>query len=105
MVSLVGLIGLGITGYAMLQSSEFQKELDSASKSSAGQQSPGAKPQIPVMRFMIGSLAMYGVPLLAGFVMGITVLWALLCRATAEWFRVARELRHEHHQARMMLSA
>jgi hypothetical protein len=108
--SFCGIIGLGMLGYAMLYSSDFQNAWDSIEKTTAEQQQnqPGpadANPRLQVKHFMFGTLALYGVPLLAGFAMSIAVLWALLCRATADWFRFARELRREHHQARMMLSA
>lgn len=109
--SLSGLFSMAAMSYAMLTNSELQGDWDSLTKVPAEQQkqpapsAPGDNPPFSPQRFMAGALAMYAVPLVAGLMMGIAVLWALLCKATADWFRFARGLRHEHHEARMSLSA
>lgn len=62
-------------------------------------------PTFSTRRMMIGTMAMYALPVAIGLAMGITLVWALLCRSTSTWFRFARQLREEHRQARMQMAA
>jgi hypothetical protein len=55
-------------------------------------------------QFLIGSLLMYSVPLVAGLVLGGTALWGLLCRSAMQWFDMAHRLRAEHRQLRESLA-
>jgi serine/threonine protein kinase len=63
-------------------------------------------PELPFSpkNFIFGMFAMYSLPPAIGTLLGIVLLWALLCRASGEWFRFARELRAEHRQAREQLA-
>lgn len=60
--------------------------------------------QISAKYFLTGTLMVYAVPLVAGVVLGATTLWALLCRAVWQWFKLARDLRAEHRLLREQLA-
>jgi serine/threonine protein kinase len=106
LASIAGTVAMVSAGFLMMSNPEMQKSWDeiTEAKKQPGA-SPADNPPFSPQRMMIGVLAIYALPLLTGLLMGLAVLWALLCRSTADWFRFARDLRSEHHQARMMLSA
>jgi serine/threonine protein kinase len=66
---------------------------------------PGSE-EIPFtpQTFILAMLAMYSLPIVMGFAMCATTLWALFRRRVAEWFRFARDLRAEHRRVRQELA-
>ena len=68
------------------------------------QEDASAEEKMVAGNFLYAMLAAYAMPLIVGFVLGVTSLSALLMRRTGEWFRFARQLRWEHKQLRDALS-
>ncbi|MEX2176564.1 MAG: serine/threonine-protein kinase [Pirellulaceae bacterium] len=62
------------------------------------------EPEFTPKTFLLAILAVYSVPILMGLLLGGVVLWSLLTRRTAEWFRFARDIRSEHRRMREELA-
>ena len=98
LVSLAGVIGMIVASVAILSDASASSWLE-----------PGAPPEansdveeIPFtpQSFLLAVVAVYSLPLVMGLALGCTALWALLCRATGQWFLFARQLRAEHRRVR-----
>ena len=90
-------IGMVIVTAITLESQGFAQEFQ--------RQQQGGSPEEKVVagNFLHALLAAYTMPLVVGFLLGVTSLVALLARLTGEWFRFARQLRREHKQLREAL--
>ena len=95
-----GIIALGVSFYAM--SGSFIQEMEKSMQSSGP--NGGGNATLPARQLLMGMLAMYLVPLLAGLLLHAAAIWALLTRRAFEWFRLAREIREEHKRVRQELA-
>jgi ABC-type phosphate transport system permease subunit len=92
-----GIIAMGVSFYAM--SGQFISEMEKSMNSQGGgATAPNAR------NFLLGILAMYAVPLLAGLLLHAAAIWALVTRRASEWFRLAREIRAEHRRVKAELA-
>ena len=93
--SLMGMFGVVMAGIALAQ------ELPKISQEREAAQADGREvAPLPLQNFMYGMVAMYGVPLLAGLLLGIAGIWSLVSRKAGEWFAFAAQIRWEHRQMR-----
>jgi serine/threonine protein kinase len=95
------IIVMGVSFYAM--SGQFMAEMEKSMNSQGP--SGGAAAPLPARNFLLGMLAMYAVPLVAGLLLHAAAIWALVTRRTREWFRLAREIRAEHRRVKAELAA
>jgi serine/threonine protein kinase len=68
--------------------------------------SPGAPPSASAQSlrpFLLGIGAMYSIPAIVGVVLGGVVVFSLLTRKTASWFRLASRIRGEHRNLQTIL--
>jgi hypothetical protein len=106
--SLFGMAAIGFFLTTALSSEAFTNNSPRALPSpdnQAGAEADQKKEAFSPSRVLLGTMAMYVLPLVVGLLLGCVQLWALLSRATAQWFRFARQLRWEHQQLRLSLSA
>jgi hypothetical protein len=90
-------VAMLIVSAVMLESQGFAQEFQRQ------QENASAEEKIVAGNFLHAILAAYAMPLVVGFLLGVTSLVALLARRTGEWFRFARQLRWEHKQLREAL--
>jgi hypothetical protein len=106
--AIAGLMTLGsLGGIALLVTSVVWLTYEPLPGMAPLPESPPGKSQevaFSANQFLIGSLLMYSVPLVAGLVLGGTALWGLLCRSAMQWFDMAHRLRAEHRQLRESLA-
>jgi serine/threonine protein kinase len=98
--ALVALIMVMVTALAA-SSKEFE---DAFGMSPSPATTPPSARPFPARNFLLGMVAMYGLPFLVSVILHAFALWALLRRRTGEWFRFARELRAEHRRVRQELA-
>ena len=98
--ALAALIMVMVTALAS-NSQEFEDAFGMSPSPAANP--PGARP-FPARNFLLGMVAMYGLPFLVSVILHAFAMWALLRRRTSEWFRFARELRAEHRRVRQELA-
>jgi serine/threonine protein kinase len=96
---IVGIIA--VIASALAVTAQDLAQFDEAIKSEAPE---GETPPFRAQSFLLGLLALYGVPVVIGLVMHGTALWALLTKRTGAWFRLAGEIRAEHRRVRQELA-
>lgn len=65
--------------------------------------SPGAAGGFQIRSMMLGIVAMYSIPILLGVILGGVVVYSLVSRKAANWFRFASRIRAEHRNLRSVL--
>jgi serine/threonine protein kinase len=95
----IALIAVGINAIGSYDWKEFERTM--------GEVDPDLpqNPAAAARRAFYAVLAFVSLPLLAELILGATALWALLCRATGQWFRFARDIRREHALLKERLAA
>lgn len=63
----------------------------------------GVPARLQMQTFMLGIVAMYGVPIVLGLVLGAVIAYSLWSRKAANWFRLATRIRGEHRNLRSLL--
>ena len=91
-----------LAGDGEAMSGSFIAEMEKSMQSSGP--NGGGNATLPARQLLMGMLAMYLVPLLAGLLLHAAAIWALLTRRAFEWFRLAREIREEHKRVRQELA-
>lgn len=93
-------VTLAMIAVAPQLENEIAKQERSAPKSESQPEAEGAeqgeKVVFPVRNFLLGSLAMYALPLLVGLLLGVAGIWSLVTRISGEWFNLAVQIRTEH---------
>jgi serine/threonine protein kinase len=90
-----GVVMLIVSGVT-LDSSGFTEEM-------RRQENVSEQDKVMLGNMLSALLIAYAMPLLVGFLLGVTSLVVLLARKTGEWFRFAREIRREHEELRQSL--
>ena len=99
--SLLGMFGIVMMSVALAQALPSTSKSEAVPAKTTEQPTEAENaPAFQTQNFVFGMVAMYSVPILAGLLMGVTGIWALLSRKAGEWFAFAAQIRWEHRQMR-----
>jgi serine/threonine protein kinase len=108
-VGLLAIGGIAVTATTAAQRIDLAKVEDALRKMPEDKR-PRTGPYTPeesvrmIPRAALAILALTALPISLGIVFGGTVLWSLLSRRSAHWFRFAREIRLEHRRLKEQLA-